>query len=130
MLPAEVSWNNEGGSYLEEIVLVRGDTLKLCIESIKTSDGGEYTLSDSDVIYIDIKKVGNDDTAVLSKMLTYADYSETGPAIMLYPRDTADIPFGNYVFDIRLVMDEDNIYTIVPETKLRIIRNITEIPKG
>lgn len=115
---------------MEEIVLVRGDTLKLCIESIKTSDGGEYTLSDSDVIYIDIKKVGNDDTAVLSKMLTYADYSETGPAIMLYPRDTADIPFGNYVFDIRLVMDEDNIYTIVPETKLRIIRNITEIPKG
>ncbi|WP_432649476.1 hypothetical protein [Huintestinicola sp.] len=115
---------------MEEIVLVRGDTLKLYIESIITSDGSEYVLSDTDVIYIDLKKEDDPETAVLHKEVTAADRSEEGLPIVLFPCETADIPFGNYVFDVRLVMDEDNIFTIIPATRLKIVRNITGIPRG
>lgn len=115
--------------YLEEIILVRGDTLKLCIESIKTADGDSYSLSDTDVIYIDLKKEDNMGSAVLRKVLTYADLSEEGLSVLIYPGETEDIPLGNYVFDIRLVMDKNNVYTIVPMTRLKIVRNVTEIPK-
>ena len=114
---------------MEEIVLVKGDTLKLCIENIRTADGSEYTLSETDVIYIDIKKDDNNGNVVLKKKLTSVDRSDSGLNFMLFPRETADIPLGNYVFDIRLVMDEDNIFTIVPMSRLKIIRNITEIPR-
>lgn len=115
---------------MEEIVMVRGDTLKLRIESIISSDGDEYILSDTDVIYIDLRKENDPGTAVISKQITAADHSEDGLPIVLYPGETADIPFGNYVFDVRLVMDEDNIFTIVPATRLKIVRNITGIPRG
>lgn len=114
---------------MEEIILVRGDTLKLCIESIKTADGDSYSLSDTDVIYIDLKKEDNMGSAVLRKVLTYADLSEEGLSVLIYPGETEDIPLGNYVFDIRLVMDKNNVYTIVPMTRLKIVRNVTEIPK-
>lgn len=114
---------------MEEIILVRGDTLRLRLESIRTADGGVYTLSDTDTVYIDLKKEDNSDTAVISKRITAADYSEEILPVVLYPDDTADIPLGNYIFDIRLVMDKDNVYTIVPMTRLKIVRNVTDIPK-
>lgn len=115
---------------MNEIVLVRGDTLKLFIESIITADGSEYTLTETDELYFGMRKESSPETAVINKKITAVDQSETGLPIVLYPCETADIPLGNYLFDIRLVMSEENIYTIVPMTRLKIVRNITEIPKG
>lgn len=115
---------------MNELVLVRGDTLKLFIDSIITADGNEYALSETDAIYFGLRKECSPETAVINKKITASDISEKGLPIVLYPRETADIPLGNYLFDIRLVMDGDNIYTIVPVTRLKIVPNITEIPKG
>ena len=42
---------------MAEIALVRGDTLKLTLTDIKLSDGTEYVLSDSDIVYLDMKKI-------------------------------------------------------------------------
>lgn len=36
--------------------MVRGDTLQLSISSIKTQEGEDYVLTDTDVIYLDVKK--------------------------------------------------------------------------
>ncbi|MGN0637705.1 MAG: hypothetical protein ACI4J0_04995 [Huintestinicola sp.] len=115
---------------MEEILMVRGDTLKLCIESIMTSDGGEYTLSDTDRIFMELRKEDDPERAVISRTISAADRSEAGLPIVIYPSETENIPFGNYVFDIRLVMDGDNIFTIIPATRLKVIGNITAIPKG
>ena len=41
---------------MADISMIRGDTLKLSIDSIKTADGGDYVLSKTDVIYLDVKK--------------------------------------------------------------------------
>ena len=42
---------------MSEITIVRGDTLALTLTDIKLSDGTEYVLSDSDIVYLDVKKI-------------------------------------------------------------------------
>lgn len=115
---------------MSEIAMVRGDTLILTVSGIKMPDGTEYILSDTDVIYLDVKKSAADKTAVFRKSVTSADYVDGGLPIAIYPEDTVNLPPGDYFFDVRLVMDDSNIYTIVPMTKLKIVRNVTDIPKG
>ena len=41
---------------MAEIALVRGDTLKLTLKDIKLSDGTDYVFSDTDIVYLDVKK--------------------------------------------------------------------------
>ena len=38
---------------MSEITMVRGDTLKLTLTDINLSDGTEYVLSDSDIVYLE-----------------------------------------------------------------------------
>ena len=42
---------------MAEISIVRGDTLKLTLTDIKLSDGTDYVLSDTDIVYLDVKKI-------------------------------------------------------------------------
>ncbi|MGN0508560.1 MAG: hypothetical protein ACI4GX_04950 [Ruminococcus sp.] len=110
--------------------MVRGDTLRLSVGSIKTADGEDYVLSDTDVIFLDVKKSAADKTAVFSKTATAANYVDGVLPFTIYPEDTAGLSPGDYFFDVRLFMDEDNIYTIIPMSKLKIVRNVTDVPEG
>ena len=115
---------------MAEITLVRGDTLKLTLKDIKLSDGTDYVLSDSDIVYLDIKKYATDKTAIIRKSATKADYVGGGLPFVFYPSDTVNLPVKEYYFDVRLFVDDDNIYTIIPMSKFRIVQNITDIPNG
>ena len=42
---------------MADISLVRGDTLKLTLKDIKLSDGTDYVLSDTDIVYLDAKNM-------------------------------------------------------------------------
>ena len=42
---------------MSEIALVRGDTLKMTLTDIRLSDGTEYVLSDTNIVYLDVKKI-------------------------------------------------------------------------
>ena len=113
---------------MSEITMVRGDTLKLTLTDIKLSDGTEYVLSDSDIVSLDVKKYAADKTAIISKSATKADYIDGGLQFVFLPVDTVNLPIGDYYFDVRLFVDDDNIYTIIPMSKFRIVQNITDIP--
>ena len=113
-----------------EITLVRGDTLKLTLTDIKLSDGTEYVLTDTDIVYLDVKKYATDKTAIIRKSVTADDYIDSGLPFVFLPSDTVNLDISEYYFDIRLFVDDDNIYTIIPMSKFRIVRNITDIPKG
>lgn len=116
---------------MSDIYLVRGDTLRLTISSIKTADGEDYVLSDTDVIYLDVKANAADKVAVFSKSVTAAKYDEKGTLpITILPEDTVNLAPRDYFFDVRLYMDDDNIYTIIPMSKLKIVRNVTDISEG
>ena len=41
---------------MNDIIMVRGDTLRLSISSIKTQEGEDYVLTDTDIVYLDVKK--------------------------------------------------------------------------
>ena len=113
---------------MAEITLVRGDTLKLTLTDIKLSDGTNYVLSDTDIVYLDVKKYATDKTAIISKSAVKADYIDGGLPFVFLPADTVGLPIGEYYFDVRLYCDDDNIYTIIPASKFRIVQNITDIP--
>lgn len=113
-----------------DISMVRGDTLALSISGIKNTDGTEYTLKETDIVYLDVKKYATDKTAVFRKSVTAADYVDGALPITILPEDTVDLPCGDYYFDVRLFMDDDNIYTIIPMSKFRIVQNVTDIPNG
>lgn len=115
---------------MTDITMVRGDTLRLSVSSIKTADGEDYVLSDTDIIYLDVKKSAADRSAIFSKSATSENYVDGVLPFTIYPEDTAGLSPGDYFFDVRLFMDEDNIYTIVPMSKLKIVRNVTDIPEG
>ena len=113
---------------MTEISMVRGDTLKLTLTDIKLSDGADYVLSDSDIVYLDVKKYATDKTAIISKSATKANYIDGGLPFVFLPADAVDLPIAEYWFDVRLYVDDDNIYTIIPMSKFRIVQNITDIP--
>lgn len=115
---------------MNDIIMVRGDTLQLSISSIKTQEGEAYVLTDTDIVYLDVKKHAYDDTPIFTKSVTAADYSGSILPITIYPADTVNLVVGDYCFDVRLVIDDDNIYTIIPMTKLKIVQNVTDIPNG
>ena len=113
---------------MAEITIVRGDTLKLTLTDIKLSDGTEYVLSDTDIVYLEVKKYATDKTAIIRKSATKADYVDGGLSFVFRPADTVNLPISDYYFDVRLFMDDDNIYTIIPISKFRIMQNVTDIP--
>ena len=113
---------------MAEITIVRGDTLKLTLTDIKLSDGTGYVLSDTDIVYLEVKKYATDKTAIIHKSATKADYIDGGLQFVFYPADTVDLSILEYWFDVRLYVDDDNIYTIIPMSKFRIVQNITDIP--
>ena len=113
---------------MAEITLVRGDTLKLMLRDIKLSDGTDYVLSDTDIVYLNVKKYATDKTAIISKSAVKENYIDGGLPFVFLPADTVGLPIGEYWFDVRLFVDDDNIYTIIPMSKFHIVQNITDIP--
>ena len=113
---------------MAEIALVRGDTLKLTLTDIKLSDGSDYVLNGTDVVYLDVKKYATDKTAIIRKSVTKADYIDGRLPFVFLPADTVNLAVSEYFFDVRLYCDNDNIYTIIPASKFRIVQNITDIP--
>ena len=113
-----------------DISMVRGDTLALSISGIKNTDGTEYTLKETDIVYLDVKKNAADKTAVFSKSVTAVGYVDGTLPIIILPEDTTELSCGDYYFDVRLFMDDENIYTIIPMSKLKIVRNVTDIPEN
>lgn len=115
---------------MAEITIVRGDTLKLTLTDIKLSDGTDYVLSDTDIVYLDVKKYASDETPVIRKSAVKADYIDGGLPFVFLPVDTVNLGVREYYFDVRLYVDDDNIYTIVPMSKFHIVQNVTDIPNG
>ena len=114
------------GVYMNEIAMVRGDTMRLVISGIKNTGGEDYVLGDGDVIRLDVKKSAAE-KAVISKMVTAADQNNGELPVVILPEYTAGLAAGDYFFDIRLVTGNMDIYTIVPMSKLKILRNVTDI---
>lgn len=109
--------------------IVRGDTKIISITSLKYSNGDIYTLNSTDKIYMDIKKSPSS-KSLIHKEITSSDYQDDALIFALTPSETKALESGVYVYDMRLVMDSNNIFTIKKESKILVVDSITDIPEG
>lgn len=96
------------------IYCTRGDTLNLAI-TIYNADGTEYTPASGDVITFGLKHntmtMGNKEYRDTMPLITK---TISDLALVLDPSDTADLPFGEYAYDIELVKANGDVDTFIP----------------
>lgn len=113
------------------LVFVRGDTVNIEITKIVDAQGNDYVLSGTDRLFMGFKKHESDEKHILRKEITCKNYDAYGNLVVtLYPNETRLFEKGEYVYDVKWVIDENAIYTIVPLSKALIVNSITELPKG
>ena len=90
-----------------EIYMARGDMLPVPF-LVKGPDKSPYT-EEFDNIYMTVKKYANDKNYKFQKRLSDGGIEQIGDGeyqFTIEPSDTDCLPFGDYDFDIELVIDE------------------------
>ena len=109
------------------IQLTRGDTAKITVSF--TDEGGDPYDMSGDVVRFGVKRSPFDRECVLEKTID----SETG-TFVLTPADTANMEFGDYLYDIEIQhtvegeTDEDEdtveVYTPIAAAKFSLTYNV------
>lgn len=99
-----------------KIYLTRGDTAMLKIV-IKGADREEYTPIETDKVTLTVKKnTGSDDILFQRKV-------ENG-IVTIEPEDTADLSFGDYVYDVCIETESGIVQTFIPPTLFRVMEEV------
>jgi uncharacterized protein YfaS (alpha-2-macroglobulin family) len=101
------------------IRLTRGDTARLTVDITNNTDGGEYTLENSDVLTLTVKKNVNETTAYIQKTITGSN------VFYIEPSDTESMTFGSYKYDVQLTTAGGDVYTIIEPSKFEIMQEVT-----
>jgi hypothetical protein len=118
------------------IRFVRGDTHIINLE-VSDSNGAAYSPGVDDTITMTVRSNDDTGTAVITKETGVAEEGEipdvvasaTGWSITLQPEDTADLPYGKYVYDIELDMD-GIIQTVIPMSSFILDKEVTYTEAG
>lgn len=100
------------------ITMTRGDTLSLTI-AITTQDGEPYEVQSGDEIRFAMKKLYTDAEPLIEKVI---DNETLG--LQLDPEDTKELPFGSYVYDVEITMEDGTVDTFIPEAKLNLAKEV------
>lgn len=92
-----------------KITIPRGDTASLSVEL--TTDKGElYEVKDDDTLTLRVKKNLADSEPCIHKEITgNADFQ-------IEPTDTEGLPFGTYIYSVRLITAEGRKYTVIDKS--------------
>ena len=99
------------------ISLIRGDSLILNIE-IKVGDY-DYDIQNTDIIMFVLRdgELFKDKTDYVVKKPVIVKMIPNDKLILqLDPEDTAQLSFGRYVYDIKLITEEDEVDTFISDT--------------
>ena len=109
-----------------QITMTRGDSL--WATSLPTyKDGTPYEKQTGDVVRFALKSAqmlpnGSDfvdDEPLVTSTLDY-DSTHEYWVLHLIPSDTADLPFGNYRYDIELTQEGGDVYTYIANAKFKL----------
>lgn len=99
------------------IKMTRGDTLSL---TITIMNGAEpYEVQAGDVIRFALKKTYQDAEPLIEKTI---DNETLG--LQLEPEDTKELPFGSYVYDIEITMEDGTVDTFIAEANLTLAKEV------
>lgn len=106
-----------------KLSMVRGDTFAFSVAMVK--DGTPIPFKDGDKVYFTVKRSGLEKHSLISK--TVSTFEANGSAaIHIEPKDTKDIAFGTYVYDIELITRAGAVSTIVPCSQFIIGIEVTD----
>ena len=100
------------------IKLTRGDTAYITV-SIENAVNDEYVMSAMDTLTLSIKRRITDVDYILQKTITGENMFH------IYPEDTKNLRFGEYKYDIQLVTENGDVFTIVPPSSFVLMEEVT-----
>ena len=95
------------------IYLSRGDTARLTVD-INNDEGEAYAMAEGDTLTLSVKKKLSDTEPCLKKV------SNGVNTFHIEPQDTKGLPFGLYVYDVKLVTSKGDTYTVIERSTLKI----------
>ncbi len=101
------------------IQLTRGDTARISVSIVNDLTGNEYEMNESSKLTLSIKKRETDSQPLVQKVLTGST------SFHILPSDTKDLSFGKYVYDVELVTEAGDVYTIIEPSTFEILKEVT-----
>lgn len=100
-----------------DIKLTRGDTAYLTV-SVNIKDYGEpYTVKTDDVLTLTVKQDYNDEPLIEKKITGTTTFH-------IEPKDTKELEFGIYVYDVQVTMANGDNFTIIADKKFKITNEV------
>lgn len=99
--------------------LTRGDTARLTVPITNETDDSTYEVQDGDTLTMTVKKSCNDETPSFQKVVTGAN------TFHIEPKDTADMSFGKYKYDVELVTAAGDVHTVIEPTDFEVMQEVT-----
>lgn len=107
------------------ISITRGDSAIIALE-ITDAAGDPYIIKDNDRLTMTVKKYINDELPVIVKTLDDGIVrGDDAVEIHIDPQDTSGLRYGNYVYDVELVMADGYTDTVIPPSQLTITGEVT-----
>lgn len=101
------------------IRMVKGDTIRYDISILSGLDHIPYELFPEDVIHFRMKKYVYDKEPLIEKFIPVSD-----PILEILPEDTSDLMFGEYHYNIELILQSGDVYTFIPDSPFIIIQKV------
>lgn len=100
----------------DKIYLTRGDSAGF---SVKLYDGEEeYELQPGDQLTFTVRKTVYSPEIVIQKTLTDIE-------VPIFPSDTNNLSFGDYVYDVQLNFANGDINTVIPPSLFQVMEEVT-----
>ena len=106
---------NDDGS----IELTRGDTARITVNITNDTNNSDYVLSNGDTLTLTIKKSTKDTDILVQKTINGSNLFH------IEPKDTADLEFKKYKYDIQLSTESGDVFTVVGPYDFKITEEVT-----
>lgn len=97
-----------------DIYLTRGDSALLELK-ITDEDGHTWEPTSTDKVIFCLKRSPENPEPLLT-----IQAAEGQTDILLYPNDTKELSFGEYIYDIHVETTSGNIFTVIADSKFEI----------
>ena len=100
-----------------DVELTRGDTARLTV-SVTDNEKQPYTVREDDVLTLTVKGKYEDSEPLIEKKIT----GET--TFHIEPKDTKELAFGSYKYDVQITTADGDNYTIIADKKFKVANEV------
>ncbi len=106
------------GPNRNRITLTKGDSARLKLK-LYDAQNKLLTLKDGDAAVLTIKQDIDSEEAVLQLTVDESQQFTFAPA------DTANLACGKYCYDIRVTLNDGDIYTVIPPSQFIVVKGVS-----